>query len=925
MKLSALMVALPVIGLNFNAVAHHQEQHRAIKPLASDVTNTQFHGHHSSEGHERAPNAASLQSPTFTMLKQPSYGSFQVLSGCDLNALAMANSSQLLTEIKQQGRTCINELFSANDVIQQQVFTSDKMFAAANRAKVLASSYSGQGDSELEALFLYIRAGYYVEFYNDGVQFESWLKPAVKGAIDAFVNNNHFYDNNEAHGQLLKEVITTMDSSEQQDVYLPVIKQWLSRFDQNYANSRNMHRAINGIFTVLYRGQWNDNFKALIKSDTQLVQLLSDFTKQTWLIGADAEYLMVNAAGELARLKAYKNTPIQTQVDTALIQLFAAYKSYGYGDAIWLNAADVATYYADCSQFNICGFETQLTAQALSQTYQCSDTVKIRSQDMTAAQHVAACSTMAVEETRFHTRLATSQTPVADDNNTFLQVNIFNSSDDYKKYAKAIFKIDTNNGGMYLEGDPSKIGNQANFIAYEATYAKPEHFVWNLEHEYVHYLDGRFDLYGDFNAPTEAIVWWSEGVAEYIANLDDNQAAIDTIKDGSTYSLAQIFATTYAGFDQDRIYRWGYLAVRFMFERHNDELNVMLARTRVGDWTGYKVLLSSWSNQYENEFTAWTLELASGAVNDAPVAVINGPYQGEVNQDIQFSSQGSGDSDGQISAYLWQFGDGTQSNSENPSHRYVNAGDYVVSLTVTDNKGASTSVTSSVSITENNSSTPALTKGLPRIISAEQDSLFYYTFEVPAGATDLKISTGQGTGDVDLYVRFGSKPTLTEYDCRPYKGGNAEQCDIVAPQVGTYYVMTRGYNRYADVSLLADYVSAASRLPDSCQTQGVVTGGRVLSGQAVCLANQTPMWFSMENMSGQNQIRIETAYGSGDLSLEYSNSGWPNETNVEASSTNSGNNECISLSGQSQYWGYLKVSGAGTGSTLKVSYNDGGC
>ncbi|WP_212748098.1 hypothetical protein, partial [Pseudoalteromonas sp. S3178] len=76
------------------------------------VTNTQFHGHHSSEGHERAPNAASLQSPTFTVLKQPSYGTFQVLSDCDLNALAMANSSQLLTEIKQQGRTCINELFS---------------------------------------------------------------------------------------------------------------------------------------------------------------------------------------------------------------------------------------------------------------------------------------------------------------------------------------------------------------------------------------------------------------------------------------------------------------------------------------------------------------------------------------------------------------------------------------------------------------------------------------------------------------------------------------------------------------------------------------------------------------------------------------------------------------------------------------------
>ncbi|MFM9597611.1 collagenase, partial [Streptomyces scabiei] len=86
-------------------------------------------------------------------------------------------------------------------------------------------------------------------------------------------------------------------------------------------------------------------------------------------------------------------------------------------------------------------------------------------------------------------------------------------------------------------------------------------------------LDGRFDLYGNFNSPTEDIVWWSEGVAEYIANLDNNDAAKNTISDGSRYTLAQVFATTYDGFDQDRIYRWGYLAVRFMFERHNDEIN----------------------------------------------------------------------------------------------------------------------------------------------------------------------------------------------------------------------------------------------------------------------------------------------------------------------------------------------------------------
>ena len=33
-------------------------------------------------------------------------------------------------------------------------------------------------------------------------------------------------------------------------------------------------------------------------------------------------------------------------------------------------------------------------------------------------------------------------------------------------------------------------------------------------------------------------------------------------------------------------------------------------------------------------------------------------------------------------------------------------------------------------------------------------------------------------GDADLYVRRGSEPTLSTYDCRPYKSGSNETCAI---------------------------------------------------------------------------------------------------------------------------------------------------
>ncbi|ENM5853714.1 M4 family metallopeptidase [Vibrio mimicus] len=76
----------------------------------------------------------------------------------------------------------------------------------------------------------------------------------------------------------------------------------------------------------------------------------------------------------------------------------------------------------------------------------------------------------------------------------------------------------------------------------------------------------------------------------------------------------------------------------------------------------------------------------------------------------------------------------------------------------------------------------------------------FYTFTVAASGS-VVVSTNGGTGDVDLYVKAGSKPTTTSWDCRPYRPGNAEQCTISALAGTTYHVMLRGYSNYSGVTL----------------------------------------------------------------------------------------------------------------------------
>ena len=102
-----------------------------------------------------------------------------------------------------------------------------------------------------------------------------------------------------------------------------------------------------------------------------------------------------------------------------------------------------------------------------------------------------------------------------------------------------------------------------------------------------------------------------------------------------------------------------------------------------------------------------------------------------------------------------------------------------------------------------------LSNGVPVTgLSGASGSQQMFTVDVPSGATNLNIAiTGStsSSNDVDLYVKFGSAPTLSSYDCRPYVTGSNESCPFATPQAGTYYVMLNGYTAFSGVTLTATW------------------------------------------------------------------------------------------------------------------------
>ena len=199
-------------------------------------------------------------------------------------------------------------------------------------------------------------------------------------------------------------------------------------------------------------------------------------------------------------------------------------------------------------------------------------------------------------------------------------------------------------------------------------------------------------------------------------------------------------------------------------------------------------------------------------------------------------------------------------------------------------------------------------------ISGAASSQAFYKIVVPSGQTSLTIAISGGTGDVDLYTKLGARPTLSTYDCRPYKTGNAETCTVTNPAAGTYYVLLNGYSAYSGVSLTATY-----------STTGGGGGGDPLltNGQAITISGATSsaQYWRITVPAGKT-LTITTSGGTGDADLYTRFGSRPTTTTYSCRPYLGGNNETCTTTGTSAGDYYIMVRGysAFSGVSLKASY-----
>ncbi|MGZ4508079.1 MAG: PKD domain-containing protein [Blastococcus sp.] len=110
--------------------------------------------------------------------------------------------------------------------------------------------------------------------------------------------------------------------------------------------------------------------------------------------------------------------------------------------------------------------------------------------------------------------------------------------------------------------------------------------------------------------------------------------------------------------------------------------------------------LTATVNAASNRAAMLTVVLAPGMggappANVAPTASFQYSCAGLT---CSFDGTGSGDPDGAVASYAWDFGDGTTETGPAPAHTFAAAGDRQVTLTVTDDRGATGTTTSTVPV-----------------------------------------------------------------------------------------------------------------------------------------------------------------------------------------------------------------------------------
>ncbi len=190
----------------------------------------------------------------------------------------------------------------------------------------------------------------------------------------------------------------------------------------------------------------------------------------------------------------------------------------------------------------------------------------------------------------------------------------------------------------------------------------------------------------------------------------------------------------------------------------------------------------------------------------------------------------------------------------------------------------------------------------------------FYTIDIPAGATNLTVTLAGGSGDADLYVKSGSQPSTSSYDCRSWNSGNGESCAFASPSTGTHHVLVHAYATFSGASLTASWDEPSGG------GGGALANGSAETGLAGGTGSET--FYTIAIPAGASNLSVAMSGGSGDADLYVRFGSAPTTGTYDCRPYETGNNEVCTFNSPSAgtYHIMLHAYAAYSGVLLEASY-----
>lgn len=556
------------------------------------------------------------------------------------SAIETQSSGALVAAIRRADPYCIDELRWLEDRPELQAATSSERHVTdvANAIPNVMESYgSDRVKDEISNLFLYLEVAGDIHHWCrtekqcDGAVWEtafpyridagSVAGGAVRSAFDSFVRHTDFLSNEDEHGEVVATVARAIGLFRMEELYLHALSAWLGAWeDLVYGQSPVLRDAMERLLDLSYWGnvRGDDGFGQVFGDDAELFGALSSLAHDASLLGTLSQRILERSVVELARFSYWPGTSNYERLPETVDAMRRLYAGEARGKAVWLRFAggiNLLREGGDCDRYDLCqwgqgdDFFTRFREELFSSRMACpatacaGDTVTLHSQALTSRELGAACRRLDEQSDLFHSMFSTQCRPVADDRNTHLDYFIYADDASCEDLDGVAFPGADTCTGLYFEGNPSDASDGVSAITTEKEpdhdFIDPELAIWNFEHEYAHYLDGRFNLYGGYTGDPR-IEGWSEGFAEYFAkNLDPYHFYASC---SSSHSLTE---TLLRSGSIPTSYNQRHLAIRFLMEKRRPFVDGFLEFLREGRWDEFEAWIGREAPGLEAEFERW--------------------------------------------------------------------------------------------------------------------------------------------------------------------------------------------------------------------------------------------------------------------------------------------------------------------------------